>query len=106
MLIRPSSGLLPPKNVRDQRELSEEEAQSLRRLGLNKLSALEPAEPVRRYEREHPGELIHLDTRLTVAGDTPVAAAICLPVQRCRRSRSISSAAVWGVGRAQPMGPR
>ena len=29
----------------------------LRRLGLNKLSALEPAEPVRRYEREHPGEL-------------------------------------------------
>ena len=33
----------------------------LRRLGLNKLSALEPAEPIRRYEREHPGELIHLD---------------------------------------------
>ena len=29
--------------------------------GLNKLSALEPAEPVRRYERQHPGELIHLD---------------------------------------------
>lgn len=27
----------------------------LRRLGLNKLSALAPAEPVRRYEREHPG---------------------------------------------------
>jgi hypothetical protein len=26
-----------------------------------------------------------------VAGDTPVAAAICLPVQRCRRSRSTSS---------------
>lgn len=25
----------------------------LRRLGLNKLSALEPAEPIRRYEREH-----------------------------------------------------
>jgi len=34
----------------------------LRRLGLNKLSALEP-EPVRRYEREHPGELIHLDIK-------------------------------------------
>src|SRR4051794_16912969 len=33
----------------------------LPRLGLNKLSALEPAEPVRRYERERPGELIHLD---------------------------------------------
>jgi transposase InsO family protein len=33
------------------------------RLGLNKLSALEPAEPVRRYEREHPGELIHIDIK-------------------------------------------
>jgi transposase len=35
----------------------------LRRLGLNKLSALEPAEPVRRYEREKPGELIHFDIK-------------------------------------------
>ena len=34
----------------------------LRRLGLNKLSALE-REPVRRYERENPGELIHLDIK-------------------------------------------
>ena len=24
---------------------------------------MEPAEPVRRYEREHPGELIHIDIR-------------------------------------------
>lgn len=35
----------------------------LRRLGLNKLSALEPAEPIRRYERENPGELIHIDIK-------------------------------------------
>ena len=28
----------------------------LRRFGLNKIGALEPCEPVRRYEREHPGE--------------------------------------------------
>ena len=35
----------------------------LKRLGLNRLSALEPATPVRRYEREHPGELIHLDIK-------------------------------------------
>jgi transposase InsO family protein len=35
----------------------------LRRLGLNKLSALEPVEPARRYEREHPGELIHIDIK-------------------------------------------
>jgi transposase InsO family protein len=35
----------------------------LKRLGLNKLSALEPAEPIRRYERERPGELIHIDIK-------------------------------------------
>jgi len=35
----------------------------LKRLGLNRLSALEPAEPVRRYERENPGELIHIDIK-------------------------------------------
>jgi transposase InsO family protein len=35
----------------------------LRGRGLNKLSALEPAEPVRRYEREKAGELIHLDIK-------------------------------------------
>jgi transposase InsO family protein len=38
-------------------------ARILRRLGLNRLKALEPAEPVRRYEREHPGELIHIDIK-------------------------------------------
>lgn len=35
----------------------------LQRLGISKLKALEPAEPVRRYEREHPGELIHIDIK-------------------------------------------
>ena len=35
----------------------------LRRLGLNRLSALEPAAPIRRYERERPGEMIHLDIK-------------------------------------------
>lgn len=35
----------------------------LQRLGLNKLSALEPAQPTRRYERERPGELIHIDIK-------------------------------------------
>jgi transposase InsO family protein len=35
----------------------------LSRLGLNKLSALEPAEPPRRYEREKPGEMIHIDIK-------------------------------------------
>lgn len=35
----------------------------LKRLGLSSLKALEPAEPVRRYEREQPGELIHIDIK-------------------------------------------
>lgn len=35
----------------------------LRRLGLNRLSALEPGKPMRRYEREHPGDLIHIDIK-------------------------------------------
>jgi transposase InsO family protein len=35
----------------------------LRRHGLGRLSALDPKVPVIRYERESPGELIHLDTK-------------------------------------------
>ena len=35
----------------------------LRRRGLGRLAALEPKPPVIRYEREHPGELIHLDIK-------------------------------------------
>ena len=35
----------------------------LARLGLNRLSRLEPLEPANRYERRRPGELIHLDIK-------------------------------------------
>ena len=35
----------------------------LRRIGLGKLSSLEPPEPANRYERERPGELIHIDVK-------------------------------------------
>lgn len=35
----------------------------LKRLGLSRLKDLEPAEPPRRYERQHPGELLHIDTK-------------------------------------------
>ena len=35
----------------------------LKRLGLNRLSALEPAEPIRRYERAAPGEIVHIDIK-------------------------------------------
>jgi transposase InsO family protein len=44
----------------------------LRRLGLGKLSRLDPKPPIVRYERSHPGEMIHLDIkklgRFDVAG--------------------------------------
>jgi transposase InsO family protein len=35
----------------------------LRRLGLGKLATLEPRPPMVRYQRERPGELIHIDTK-------------------------------------------
>jgi transposase InsO family protein len=35
----------------------------LKRLGLNRLSALEPAAPIRRYERATPGEIVHIDIK-------------------------------------------
>lgn len=35
----------------------------LRRAGLSRLSDLRPAEPVQRYEREAPGELLHIDIK-------------------------------------------
>ena len=35
----------------------------LRRLGLNRLKDLEPAEPVCRYERQQPGEILHIDIK-------------------------------------------
>ncbi len=38
-------------------------ARVLRRAGLNRLSALHPAPPVRRYEQDAPGDLLHLDIK-------------------------------------------
>ena len=35
----------------------------LKRAGLSRLKDIEPAVPVRRYEREHPGEMIHIDIK-------------------------------------------
>lgn len=35
----------------------------LRRIGLNRLKALDPPDPVRRYERERPGDMIHIDIK-------------------------------------------
>jgi transposase len=35
----------------------------LKRTGLGKLSRLEPPEPIRRYEKRRPGEMIHIDVK-------------------------------------------
>jgi len=43
----------------------------LRRLGLGRLSALEPKAPSLRYEREHPGDMIHIDTKKLGRIDRP-----------------------------------
>ena len=49
----------------------------LRRIGLGKLTALEPKVPIVRYERSRPGEMIHLDIkklgRFEVAGHRATA---------------------------------
>lgn len=37
--------------------------EALRRLGLNRLKAPDPKPEIIRYDREHPGELIHIDIR-------------------------------------------
>jgi transposase InsO family protein len=38
-------------------------ARVVKRCGLSRLRALDPPVPVQRYERAHPGELLHLDTK-------------------------------------------
>lgn len=43
----------------------------LRREGLGRLAQLDPPEPVRRYQRERPGELIHLDIKKLGRFDRP-----------------------------------
>lgn len=60
----------------------------LRRVGLNVLRDQQPAEPVRRYEREHTGELIHIETgklgqfnRITIVSSAiEWGQAVCGPV--------------------------
>jgi transposase InsO family protein len=41
-------------------------ARYVRSLGLHRLEILDPKPPVQRYEHEHPGELVHLDTKRLV----------------------------------------
>jgi len=49
--------------LRRQRRTGKQIAAELKRLGLNRISALELIEPARRYERAKPGEMIHIDIK-------------------------------------------
>jgi hypothetical protein len=41
-------------------------ARYVRAIDLNRLEVLDPKPPVQRYEHDHPGELVHLDTKRLV----------------------------------------
>jgi transposase InsO family protein len=69
----------------------------LRRLGLNRIQALEPAEPVRRYERQHPGELIHIDIKKLGRFDQ-VGHRITGDRSRQSNRRGHRDGARWGAG--------
>lgn len=64
----------------------------LRRIGLGKLSRLEPPEPPNRYEKQRPGELIHIDikklARISVKG---AGHRVMGPTQRKSRARGTGS---------------
>jgi hypothetical protein len=50
---------------------------------------LEPAEPVQRYERDHPGDMIHLDIKKLGRFDR-----VCHRITGDRRGQSNA----WGIG--------
>ena len=68
--------------------------------------ALVAADRLGRLQRCQPVEPRRCRMRLTVAGETPVSAAICLPVQRWRRRRSTSLDHRLRRRPVQPMRPR
>ena len=72
----------------------------LRRLGLNKLKALEPAEPVRRYERERPGDGNLGNPRRRGAMAARRGGLAAAPARRGLRARSRPSARDADPGRA------
>jgi transposase InsO family protein len=64
----------------------------LKRLGLHRLSRLEPPEPPNRYCRRHPGELIHLDIKKLGRVDRPG-----LPAHRRQGGYQATRGAGWDV---------
>ena len=59
-------------------------SRTLQRAGLNRLRALEPAEPVRRYEHPTPGDLLHLDIKKLGRFDRAGHRVTSDRTQRCR----------------------
>ena len=82
----------------------------LQRIGLGKLSRLPPPEPPNRYERRHPGELLHIDVKslgaLPVRATAPPTAAQTA-VMQARRAGSPSTSAstmrpAWLMSKCSP----
>ena len=61
----------------------------LKRIGLGKRSRLEPLEPPNRYERRHPGELVHVDIKkLGRIGAAPATVSSAAGQARSRHGSS------------------
>jgi transposase InsO family protein len=69
----------------------------LRRLGLNRMRDLEPAEPVRRYERQHPGDMIHIDIK-KLGRFNQVGHRMTGDRTRQSSRRGTRQGKAWGVG--------
>lgn len=67
----------------------------LKRLGLNRLAALEPAEPVRRYERAAPGEILHIDIKSSASSIASVTASPATGTARATPAGSDGSLCIW-----------
>jgi transposase InsO family protein len=69
----------------------------LKRIGLGKRSRLEPPEPLNRYERRHPGELVHIDIkqlgRVRGAGHRVLSSRASQ--KRTRREGRLTGVAGW-----------
>lgn len=63
----------------------------LKRAGLSRLKDIEPAEPVRRYEREHPGEMIHTSRSSAVLSASAIALPANVPAMPVRAAAVGSS---------------
>jgi transposase len=66
----------------------------LKRIGLGKRSRLDPLEPPNRYERRHPGELVHLDIK-KLGRISALGAATASPA--CAPARTTAAAATASI---------